>query len=98
MKSLRGMVLIGAALWTIGLLAVWAVTITLNQDALHSVALVHSYPHSLGVLAILSMLAGFAMVRAGLRPFNEMRRRLGDVQSGAARQVLGRYRRRCSRW
>jgi len=91
MKSLRGMVLIGAALWTIGLLAVWAVTITLNRDALHSVALVHAYPHSLGVLAILSMLAGFAMVRAGLKPLNEMRRRLADVQSGSAKQVQGHY-------
>ena len=91
MKSLRGMVLVGAGLWTVGLLAIWAVTITLNRNAVHSVVLVHSYPHALGVIAVAAMLAGFAMVRSGLKPLNEMRRRLADVQSGQAKQVLGRY-------
>ena len=85
------MVLVGACLWTVGLLAVWAVTITLNQNALRSVVIVHAYPHSLGMVAIAAMLAGFAMVRSGLKPLNEMRRRLGDVQGGRAKQVLGRY-------
>jgi signal transduction histidine kinase len=41
--------------------------------------------------AAVFMAAGFAVVRAGLAPFKEMRRRLGDVQSGAARQLLGDY-------
>jgi signal transduction histidine kinase len=91
MTSLRVMVLIGACLWTVGLLAVWAVTITLNQKALHSVVIVHAYPHSLGMVAVAAMLAGFAMVRSGLKPLNEMRRRLADVQGGRAKQVLGRY-------
>ena len=91
MKSLRLMVLIGAGLWTVGLLAIWAVTITLNRTAIHSIVVVHAYPHALGVLAVAAMLAGFAMVRSGLKPLNEMRRRLADVQSGEAKQVLGRY-------
>jgi signal transduction histidine kinase len=85
------MVLVGAGLWTIGLMAIWAVAITLNSGALRSVVIVHAYPHSLGFLAVISMLAGFAMVRSGLKPLNEMRRRLADVQSGQAAQVLGRY-------
>ena len=34
MKSLRGMVLVGAGLWTVGLLAIWAVSITLNRGEL----------------------------------------------------------------
>ena len=51
MKSLRGMVLVGAGLWTVGLLAIWAVSITLNRNAIHSVVLVHSYPHTLGIIA-----------------------------------------------
>lgn len=91
MRSLRGMVMIGAALWTVGLLAFWAVAITLNSGALHSVVIVHSYPHALGMVAVVSMIAGFAMVRAGLKPLHEMRRRLADVQKGSTRQVLGRY-------
>jgi signal transduction histidine kinase len=91
MKSLRVMVLIGAGLWTIGLLAVWAVAMTLYRAAFRSVVIVHSYPHSLGVLALVAMFAGFVMVRSGLRPLNEIRRRLAKVQSGDAKQVLGQY-------
>jgi signal transduction histidine kinase len=37
------------------------------------------------------MVAGFVLVRSGLKPLHEMRRRLADVQSGQASQVLGRY-------
>jgi signal transduction histidine kinase len=91
MKSLRLSVLVGASLWTLGLLAVWAVVLTLNHRAFMSIAVVHAYPHSLGFGAIAAMLAGFAVVRAGLKPLHEIRRRLADVQSGRARQVLGRY-------
>ena len=91
MRSLRAAVLVGACLWTLGLLAIWAVTITLNSRMLHSVVVVHAYPHTLGFIAIVAMIAGFAMVRAGLKPLNEMRRRRADVQTGRARQVLGRY-------
>jgi signal transduction histidine kinase len=91
MRSLRLSVLVGACLWTLGLLAVWAVLLTLNHRAFMSVAVVHAYPHSLGMLAIVSMLVGFFVVRGGLKPLNEIRRRLADVQSGRAKQVLGRY-------
>ena len=91
MISLRVLVLVGAVLWTIGLMAIWAVTITLNSSALRSVVIIHSYPHSLGFIAAVAMLAGFVLVRSGLKPLNEMRRRLADVQNGQAKQVLGRY-------
>jgi signal transduction histidine kinase len=91
MRTLRGMILVGAVLWTVGLLAIWAVMITLNQTAMHSVVVVHAYPHSLGVLAAGAMIAGFVLVRRGLKPLHEMRRRLAEVQSGTAKQVGGRY-------
>jgi signal transduction histidine kinase len=91
MRSLRLSVLVGACLWTLGLLAAWAVLLTLNHRAFMSVAVVHAYPHSLGLLALIAMLAGFVLVRGGLKPLNEIRRRLADVQSGRATQVLGRY-------
>ena len=91
MRSLRLSVLVGASLWTLGLLAAWAVLLTLNHRAFMSVAVVHAYPHSLGMLALAAMLFGFLVVRGGLKPMNEIRRRLADVQDGRATQVLGRY-------
>jgi signal transduction histidine kinase len=83
--------MIGALLWTIGLLAVWAVAITFYASALRSVIVVHAYPHSLGMVAIVAMIVGFLLVRSGLRPFEELRGRLAAVRSGAARQVDGSY-------
>ena len=91
MKSLRLSVLVGAGLWTLGLLAAWAVLLTLNHRVFMSVAVVHAYPHSLGLLALAAMVIGFVVVRGGLKPMNEIRRRLADVQNGRATQVLGRY-------
>jgi signal transduction histidine kinase len=91
MRSLRFSVLVGACLWTLGLLAVWAVLITLNHRAFMSVAVIHAYPHSLGIVALVSMVVGFVLVRGGLKPLNEIRRRLADVQSGRAKQVIGPY-------
>ena len=37
MRSLRAYVLVGAVTWSIGLLAVWATTLTLHREALQSV-------------------------------------------------------------
>ena len=91
MSSLRRNVLIGAALWTLGLLAVWAVYITLYGAHMRGVIVVHSYPHTLAMVAVVSMVIGFWIVRAGLRPFDELRRRLGAVRDGSAHQVEGTY-------
>jgi signal transduction histidine kinase len=91
MSSLRRNVIIGAALWTIGLLAVWAVWITLYGMRMRGLIVVHSYPHALGMVAIVSMVVGFWVVRAGFRPLDELRRRLVDVRRGSARQVEGTY-------
>lgn len=91
MSSLRRNVLIGAALWTLGLLAVWAVYITLYGAHMRGVIVVHSYPHTLAMVAVVSMVVGFWIVRAGLRPFDELRRRLGAVRDGSAHQVEGKY-------
>jgi signal transduction histidine kinase len=91
MRSLRGNVMLGAALWTTGLLAVWATALTLYGSLRHSIVVVHSYPHSLMLIAILAMAAGFAIVRRGLKPLNELRARLADVQSGRAGRIEGEY-------
>jgi signal transduction histidine kinase len=91
MKSLRGYVMVGAVLWTIGLLAMWAVYITFHRDRFEFLVAVHGYPHALMLSAILAMLIGFATVRRGLAPLDEMRRRLADVRAGTAERVDGRF-------
>jgi signal transduction histidine kinase len=91
MRSLRLSILLGAFLWTLGLLAAWGVLLTMHHHLFMSVAFIHSYPNTLCMVSVGSMLIGFALVRAGLKPLNEIRLRLADVQGGRTNQVLGRY-------
>jgi signal transduction histidine kinase len=91
MSTLRGQVLLGAILWTLGLLALSGTALTFHPHLFRFLTVVHGYPNALMIGAALCMAAGLAVVRAGLAPFTEMRRRLGDVQRGAARQLLGDY-------
>jgi len=90
-RSLRGYVGVGAVLWTVGLLAVWGIVLTFYTRAFRGLYVIHSHPHALMVVAIVSMVAGLAFVRAGLAPLDVMRRRLADVQRGAARHLSGDY-------
>jgi signal transduction histidine kinase len=90
-KSLRANVAIGALLWTIGLMAVSAIVLTFYARAFHGLYVIHSHPHALMIVAIVSMAAGLSFVRAGLAPLDLLRRRLADVQRGAARHLAGRY-------
>jgi signal transduction histidine kinase len=90
-RSLRGNVVVGAILWTVGLLAVWALVLTFYASAYRGLHVIHSHPHGLLAVAIVAMIAGLAFVRAGLAPLDLMRRRLADVQRGAARQLSGDY-------
>jgi signal transduction histidine kinase len=91
MRSLRSQVLLGAVLWTLGLLAVGATALTFHRSAFQFLAVVHFHPNALMIGAALCMAAGFAVVRAGFTPLREMRRRLADVQRGTARQLSGDY-------
>jgi signal transduction histidine kinase len=90
-KSLRANVGVGAILWTVGLLAVWAIVLTFYTRAFRGLYVIHSHPHALMVVAIVAMAAGLAFVRAGLAPLDLLRRRLADVQRGEARQLAGDY-------
>jgi signal transduction histidine kinase len=90
-KSLRRYVIVGALLWTAGLLAVWAVALTLNPRLFIALRVVHSHAHFMGFLAVVALVAGFAVVRSGFSPFAELRRRLADVQRGTERQLRGSY-------
>lgn len=91
MKSLRANVGLGAVLWTVGLMAVWALVLTFYARAFQGLYVIHSHPHALMIVAIVSMAAGLAYVRAGLAPLDLLRRRLADVQRGAARHLAGDY-------
>lgn len=89
MRSLRGTLVLGAVLWTAGLLAIWAVVLTLG--AWSTLRVVHYHSPLMVFLAITCMFAGLVMVRRALEPFDTMRSRLSDVRSGAERQLRGAY-------
>ena len=91
MSTLRRQVLLGALLWTFGLMALWATAITFHPHLFRFITVVHGHPHGLMLGATLCMVAGYLVVRTGLAPFKEMRRRLADVQSGVTRQLAGKY-------
>jgi signal transduction histidine kinase len=87
-RSLRARLLVGAALWTIGLVGVTNIVV---------LALLHRFPGPIAHVGAMSvvglglLLAGLAQVRTGLRPLVELRARLVAVRQGRAPRVAGRY-------
>jgi signal transduction histidine kinase len=94
--SLRSRLLLGAGLWTLGLLAI-AVLVTgaiLLSDprhprAFHVRASAHAGP--LMVFAAVCMLVGLWQVRRGMTPIDQLRRRLSDVREGRSGRLDGAY-------
>jgi signal transduction histidine kinase len=91
LRSLRGRVMMGAVLWTLGLFAVITILLTLSTTAMRSVAIIHSHIEVSAVIAVACMAAGFALVRRALVPFDRIRRRLSQVRDGTERQLSGAY-------
>jgi len=91
LRSLRGRVMMGAVLWTLGLFAVITILLTLSTTAMRSVAIIHSHIEVSAVIAVACMAAGFALVRRALVPFDRIRRRLSEVRDGTERQLSGAY-------
>ena len=91
LRSLRGRVMTGAALWTLGLFAVVTIVLTLSVSAMQSVRIIHAHSPAAACIAIACMLAGFALVRRALAPFDDMRQRLANVRRGTERQLEGSY-------
>ncbi|HEY2433242.1 MAG TPA: sensor histidine kinase [Vicinamibacterales bacterium] len=83
--------MIGAVLWTLGLLGTWALALTFHRAAFQWIAVVHGSPHLLMLGTILVTVAGYVIVRRGLSPLDTMRRSLGAVRTGAAERVEGRF-------
>jgi signal transduction histidine kinase len=91
LRSLRGRVMMGAVLWTLGLFAVITILLTLSTTAMRSVAIIHSHMEVSAVIAVACMVAGLALVRRALVPFDHIRRRLSQVRDGTERQLSGAY-------
>src|SRR5205085_4509847 len=68
MSTLRGQVLLGAALWTFGLMGLFTTAMTFHPHAFRFVVVVHGHPNALMGAAALFMAAGYAVVRTGLVP------------------------------
>jgi len=92
-RSLRTSVVLGSILWTLGLLAAWALVLTFYANSLSHTRIVriHHYPHELMLSSIAMMIAGFWIVRTALAPLRELRRRLAEVERGASTEVGGAY-------
>jgi signal transduction histidine kinase len=89
-RSFRSRLLFGAILWTAGLLGFTHVLTTV---------LLHRYPKftvvahgtTLTIIAVALILAGLALVRLGMSPFNQLRERLSAVRHGRAKRLDGSY-------
>ena len=91
MSSVRGKVLGGAMLWTFGMLAAFSVVLTFHLPVFETLRIVHSHAYIMMALAALSMAAGAAVVRATLKPLQDIRRNLSAVRDGSAHRVGGVY-------
>ena len=94
--SLRSRVMAGAALWTVGLLAVVSVigiVVLLGHPIQHAFILhtFFTYPGSAIVVAAVCMLLGFWQVRKGLAALDELRAQLSAVREGREHHIAGRY-------
>ena len=90
-RSLRGRVMVGAVLWTIGLFTVITITFTFSMHARATAIVVHSHTGISVIVALFCLIGGLALVRAALAPFDDMRQRLSDVRTGVHHQVPGTY-------
>ena len=88
MKSLRSRLMLGALLWTLGLVAATHFAV-MALVSFARPAMVHWGALSFAALGLLA--AGLMQVRTGLAPFGELRSRLAAVRQGESRRVEGRY-------
>jgi signal transduction histidine kinase len=93
--SLRARLLIGAALWTIGLLTLTSILLThLLFTQPHAPVFFHrlfAQIHVMLPVGLLAMAAGFVALRRGVSPITQLRRRLSDVHEGRVDRLQGDY-------
>jgi signal transduction histidine kinase len=91
LTSLRAKVMMGAVLWTVGGFAIITIVWTFHPHRLQSLAVIHQHSLIAGFVAVASMIAGLALVRAALAPFDRLRRRVSAMREGRERQLEGAY-------
>lgn len=91
MSSVRRTVLLGALLWTFGMLAAFSVVLTYHHPIFDTFRIVHAHAPLMGFLALVTMAAGAAVVRAALAPLKHIRRNLSAVRDGSEQRVGGTY-------
>src|SRR4029079_16805103 len=91
MSSVRSKVLVGAMLWTFGMLAAFSVVLTYHHPIFDTFRIVHQHALLMGLLALGSMAVGAVVVRAALAPLSDIRRNLTAVQNGSDSRVRGIY-------
>jgi signal transduction histidine kinase len=94
--SLRARVMVGAALWTFGLLTtacIVGIAVLLGHPVQHAVVLrtLILHPGLALVGAALCMFLGFWQVKRGFSALDELRDRLGAVREGREQQVTGSF-------
>jgi signal transduction histidine kinase len=87
--SLRSRLLVGALLWTVGLLAVTNIVIVTLVLRKFPGQVVHAGAMSVVALGLLA--AGLTQIRMGMGPLSALRTRLAAVREGRDRRVQGRY-------
>jgi len=94
LHSLRWRIILGAILWTAGLLPVGHMLFLFLTGRRHErfIGVFHVGLSSiLLVLALIFLIAGFTQVRGGLLPFDQLRSRLSAVRAGQERRIEGTY-------
>lgn len=97
MTSFRTRLLIGSVLWTAGVVLVLSVLLV-TFFATHPQPHVATFTHFIavplavsGAVGLASLVAGGLVIRSGLAAMEQLRRRLGDVHTGAARRLEGHF-------
>jgi signal transduction histidine kinase len=91
LRSLRAKLLLGAVLWTFGLMSLTTLLFTLFPHALQSMVVVHRHGVATAVCVVACLAAGLAVVRRGVAPFDDLRRRVADLREGRQRRLEGAY-------
>ena len=92
--SLRLRLLLGAALWTLGLsglgMVAWHVLLGIHKPP-GFVHLAFSHTGIFSIVCVLCLIAGLAQVRRGMSPISQLRARLIGLREGRARRLEGEY-------
>jgi signal transduction histidine kinase len=94
-RSLRGRLLIGVGLWTVGVISVigLGVTYLLATRQRHVLVLHWGMAHyaSVVLFALVLLLAGVMYVRRGVSPITQLRHKLSAIHAGQSRRVEGEF-------